>query len=311
MPAPADTYEDDARRCREILREGSKSFHAASLFLPSRVRGPASVLYAFCRVADDAVDLVAPSEAPAAIERLRLRLDGIFGGSPADDPIDRALSVVVDRFSMPRTPLDALLEGFVWDVEGRRYADMTALHGYCARVAAAVGVMMTVLMGRRAPGVLARACDLGVAMQLTNICRDVGEDARNGRVYLPLDWLFEEDLDADGLVARPQHTPALGRVVERVLVEADRLYARSDRGVPMLPRDCRAAIRAARLLYSSIGTEVRRRGGDSVSARAVVPRRRKARLLTRSFAAPLSASAVPAADEAPALPAVRFLLEGW
>ncbi len=311
MPAPADTYDDDARRCREILREGSKSFHAASLFLPSRVRGPASVLYAFCRVADDAVDLVAPSAAPAAIEGLRRRLDGIFGGAPADDPIDRALSVVVDRFSMPRTPLDALLEGFVWDVEGRRYADMTALHGYCARVAAAVGVMMTVLMGRRAPGVLARACDLGVAMQLTNICRDVGEDARNGRVYLPLDWLFEEGLDADGLVSRPRYTPALGRVVERVLAEADRLYARSDRGVPMLPRDCRAAIRAARLLYSSIGTEVRRRGGDSVSARAVVPGRRKARLLARSFAAPLSASAVPAVDEAPALPAVRFLLEGW
>ncbi len=311
MPAPADTYEDDARRCREILREGSRSFYAASLFLPSRVRGPASVLYAFCRVADDAVDLVAPSEAPAAIERLRRRLDGIFGGAPADDVIDRALSVVVARFSMPRTPLDALLDGFVWDAEGRRYADMTALHGYCARVAAAVGVMMTVLMGRRAPGVLARACDLGVAMQLTNICRDVGEDARNGRVYLPLDWLSEEGLDADGLIARPQYTRALGRVVERVLVEADRLYARSDAGVPMLPRDCRAAIRAARLLYSSIGTEVRRRGGDSVGARAVVPGRRKVRLLARSFAAPLSASAVPAADEAPALPAVRFLLEGW
>lgn len=311
MPSPADRYEADARRCREILRAGSKSFHAASLFLPSRVRGPASVLYAFCRVADDAVDLVAPSEAPAAIAGLHRRLDTIFDGDPAEHPIDRALSVVVRRFAMPRAPLDALLDGFAWDVEGRRYPTMDALHGYCARVASAVGVMMTVLMGRRAPGVLARACDLGVAMQLTNICRDVGEDARNGRVYLPIDWLAAEGLDADALVARPVFTPALGRVVERVLVEADRLYARADLGVPMLPRDCRVAIRAARLLYSAIGDEVRARGHDSVSQRAVVPTAKKLRLLAESFAAPLTGSRAPQPGDPDALPAVGFLLEGW
>lgn len=311
MPVPSDRYAEDARRCREILAEGSKSFHAASMFLPSRVRGPASVLYAFCRVADDAVDLAPPGGAHDAIGVLHRRLDGIFGASPADDPIDRALSVVVERFAMPRTPLDALLDGFAWDVEGRRYATMNELHGYCARVAAAVGVMMTVLMGRRAPGVLARACDLGVAMQLTNICRDVGEDARNGRVYLPTEWLAEEGLDADALVSHPRHTPALGRVVERVLVEADRVYARSDAGVAMLPRDCRAAIRAARLLYSAIGTEVRRRGGDSVSGRAVVSTAEKARLLGRALGAPLGRSREPAPDEPPPLLAVRFLVEGW
>lgn len=304
-----DRYEEDVRRCREILRAGSKSFYVASLFLPGRVRGPASVLYAFCRVADDAVDLVSPKHAPEAIARMRERLGRLYEGDPNDNPVDRALAVVVRRFSLPRALPEAMLDGFGWDVEGRRYATMEALHEYCARVAATVGVMMTVLMGERAPGVLARACDLGVAMQLTNICRDVGEDARNGRVYLPTDWLEEAGVDAEALLRAPRYSAELGAVIERTLQEADRLYARSDAGVAMLPRDCRMAIRAARLLYSNIGEELRRRGGDPVAGRAVVPGGRKLGLLARSYGAWFTASRAPRADEAPALAAVQFLVD--
>lgn len=309
MQSLPDPHDDDVRRCREILRAGSKSFHAASLFLPRRVRGPASVLYAFCRVADDAVDLASPEHAPAAIARMRERLGRVYADEGLDGPVDRALSVVVRRFSLPRAIPEAMLDGFTWDVEGRRYADMEALHGYCARVAATVGVMMTLLMGRRAPGVLARACDLGVAMQLTNICRDVGEDARDGRVYLPTDWLTEAGVDVGALLRAPAFSAPLGAVVERTLREADRLYARAEAGVAMLPRDCRVAIRAAGLLYSDIGRELRRRGGDPVAVRAVVPGGRKLRLLARSFGACFTPDAAPRAGDAPALPAVRFLLD--
>ena len=309
MLALPDRYEDDVRRCREILRAGSKSFFAASLFLPSRVRGPASVLYAFCRVADDAVDLVSPKHAPEAIARMRERLGKLYAGDPNDNPVDRALAVVVKRFALPRAIPEAMLDGFVWDVEGRRYADLESLQGYCARVAATVGAMMTVLMGERAPGVLARACDLGVAMQLTNICRDVGEDARNGRVYLPTDWLAEAGVDVEAFLRTPTFSAPLGAVIERTLQEADRLYARSDAGVAMLPRDCRMAIRAARLLYSNIGEEVRRRGGDSVTARAVVPGGRKLGLLARAYGAWFSASRGPQAGDPAALPAVQFLVD--
>ena len=309
MLALPDRYDEDVRRCREILRAGSRSFYAASLFLPRRVRGPASVLYAFCRVADDAVDLVSPAHAPEAVARMRERLAAVYEGEPHDSPVDRALAVVVERFGLPRAIPEAMLDGFVWDVEGRRYADLDALQGYCARVAATVGAMMTVLMGRREPGVLARACDLGVAMQLTNICRDVGEDARNGRVYLPTDWLAEAGVDVEAFLRAPAFSAPLGQVIERALAEADRLYARSDAGVAMLPRDCRMAIRAARLLYSNIGAEVRRRGGDSVASRAVVPGGRKLGLLARSYGAWFTASRAPEAGDPPALPAVRFLVE--
>ena len=114
-------------------------------------------------------------------------------------------------------------------------------------------------------------------MQLTNIARDVGEDARLGRLYLPRQWLAEEGIDADTWLARPQFTPALGRVIERMLTHADELYDRSAVGITALPVGCRPAMHAARLLYREIGHEVRRRGLDSVNGRAVVSWSRKAR----------------------------------
>jgi len=309
MRAAAESYRDDVAACREILRVGSRSFHAASLLLPERVREPASIVYAFCRVSDDAVDLVSPRESPAAVERLRGRLARVYEARPDNHPVDRALTVVVERHGLPRAVPEALLDGFAWDVEGRRYESREALYDYCARVAGTVGAMMTVLMGRRAAGTVARACDLGVAMQLTNICRDVGEDARNGRVYLPLDMLDAVGLDPEALVRAPQASPALAAVVEYLLRDADRLYARADAGIAMLPRDCRVAIGAARWLYAGIGDEVRRAGHDDVTRRAVLPGWRKALAMLRASLGVFSLSRVPQADDAPALDATRFLVE--
>ncbi len=224
----------DLAACRLLLRQGSKSFFAASLLLPRHVREPATALYAFCRVADDAVDL--SDDPAAAIDGLRLRLDAIYAGRPQDDPVDRALAAVAAHFALPRAHLDALLEGFLWDAEGRRYEDLAAVRAYGARVAGTVGVMMTLLMGERSPAALARACDLGIAMQLTNIARDVGEDARNGRLYLPADWLREAGVDPDGWLADPRPAPGVALVVERLLEEAARLYVRSATASPCCPR---------------------------------------------------------------------------
>jgi 15-cis-phytoene synthase len=282
---PADLVVEraDLEACRARLRAGSKSFSAAASILPRRVREPATVLYAFCRVADDEVDLD-PSAGAATIDRLRARLDRVYAGHPDDDAVDRALSVVVARERVPRALLDALLEGMAWDAEGRRYETLEDLYAYAARVAGAVGAMMTVLMGRREPDVIARACDLGVAMQLTNIARDVGEDARNGRLYLPLVWLREAGIDPARWLLGPVHDRALGSVVERLLDAAELLYHRADAGVAWLPADCRAAIRAARLIYADIGRAVRAAGFDAVTRRAVVTTPRKVWLLAQAFA---------------------------
>lgn len=296
----------DAAACRALMRGGSKSFFAASLLLPSRVRGPARALYAFCRVADDLVDLGdSPGE---AMRQLHERLDAVYAGRPQPFECDRALAAVVHRFGIPRALLDALLDGFLWDACGRLYDSIEELQAYGARVAGTVGAMMTLVMGTRCEHALARACDLGVAMQLTNIARDVGEDARNGRLYLPRQWLREAGIDPQAWLASPRFDAALAAVVQRLLDVADALYRSAEHGIAALPRDCRPAIHAARLVYAEIGRELERRGLDSVSQRAVVSRQRKLALIARAT----GAAVLPPGRgrlRQPALPEVQFLVD--
>jgi phytoene synthase len=294
----------DMAMCRELLRHGSKTFYAASFLLPRHLRGPATALYAFCRLADDAVDCERAKR--SSVDRLRQRLHLAYSGHPWSHPADRAFSDTVHRFDIPRAIPEALLDGLSWDMEGRRYETIEALTDYAARVAGTVGAMMALLMGVRDQSLLARACDLGVAMQLTNIARDVGEDARTGRIYLPISWIREAGIDPDAWLAEPHYSPALGSVVERLLQRADELYVRADCGIAGLPTRCRPGIRAARLLYAEIGHTLRRSGHDSVSARAVVPSRRKLALLCRVASPPRRALAKL---NEPALPATKFLVD--
>lgn len=286
-----------------MLRGGSRTFFAASLLLPRRVHQPATAVYAFCRLADDAVD---DGGGAAALAQMRDRLDRVYQGRPLPIAADRALAEVVARHRIPRTLLDALLEGFEWDAAGRRYEDLAELHAYAARVAGTVGAVMALLMGGRTPEVVARACDLGVAMQLSNIARDVGEDARAGRLYLPLSWLRDAGIDPDSWLAQPVFSPALASVVQRLLDCAETLYARADAGIARLPLACRPGIGAARRLYAEIGWEVARNGFESVTRRARVPPSRKVGLLARSLAVAIFPG--PAAS-APPLDAVRHLVE--
>ncbi len=261
MIAPADM-----EYCREAIRHGSLSFHAASKLLPARVRDPALALYAFCRLADDEVDL--KKDKVGSVLRLRDRLDLVYEGRPRNAPTDRAFAAIVDAFEMPRALPDALLEGLAWDAEGRRYQTLSEVRDYSARVASAVGAMMCVLMRVRDADALARACDLGVAMQLTNIARDVGEDALEGRIYLPLDWLEEAGLDVDAFLAAPRSTKALRSMVKSLVMDANRLYYRSEAGVCALPAACRPGIFGARFIYAGIGVQLREMEYDSISTRA-------------------------------------------
>ena len=271
----------DTKECEELMRGGSKSFFAASRVLPSRVRTPSIALYAFCRLMDDIVDDGPDDENVIAI--LQERINCIYQGVPHDIPADRALAKVVKPCAIPQPLLEALLEGFLWDKQGREYETLEDVYDYAARVAGTVGAMMALIMGVRSHQALARACELGLAMQLTNIARDVGEDARNGRLYLPRQWLREEGIAPEEWLKNPEFTPALGRVIARLLKSADELYARSQNGIAYLPRDCRCAIMAARKVYAEIGRVVERQGYDSVNSRAVVSGGRKKRLIILSL----------------------------
>ncbi len=298
------SYHSDIAACREMLRVGSHSFFAASLILPRNVREPASALYAFCRLADDAVD--DGDDHHRAIAELHERLDRIYDGQPMACPADRALARVVRDFRIPYVLPAALIEGFEWDVAGRNYESMSQVYDYAARVAGTVGAMMTILMGGRAPDVLARACDLGVAMQLTNISRDVGEDARNGRLYLPRDLLREQGIDPEAFLRQPVHSPGLANVIQQMLDAADVLYRRSAGGIAQLPMACRPGINAARWIYSDIGRKLESLELDSVTHRAVVSRSRKMMRLARSLASTVRPRA---RDYAPPLKEVEFLVD--
>ena len=300
----ARQYAADLADCRDRLRVGSRSFHAAAFLLPKGFCEPASALYAFCRIADDAIDNDPDPE--RALSELHGRLDAVYRDAPHDDPADRALARVVREFALPKELFEALFEGFAWDADGRRYETLDDLLDYAARVAGTVGAMMAMLMGVRDPDRLARACDLGAAMQLSNIARDVGEDARAGRVYLPLAWLEEANLCADDLIAAPAPSAALSQVTQRLLLEAETLYRRADSGIAHLPWRCRPAIYAARSLYAEIGREVERQACDSVSRRAVVAPWRKVGVLARLR----DLAALPARSlREPALASTAFLVQ--
>lgn len=299
----ASSAAEDLRVCKALLAAGSKSFSTASWLLPRRMRDDAAAFYAFCRVADDLVD--DGDDAAAAVAELEIRLDKIFAECPADDPVDRALTRVVARNCIPKAPFAALLDGFAWDASERRYHTLDDVLAYAARVASAVGVVMTYLMGVRDRDTLARACDLGAAMQLTNIARDVGEDAGRQRVYLPETWLEETGVDVAAWLDEPNFRPEIAATIERLLSEADRLYARSAAGIPNLPADCRPAIRAAGLIYGDIGRVIRKRGCDSVSGRARVGTTRKLWLLARAY---LDRTDSPEGLATAPLPQVEFLL---
>ena len=312
----------DIQACHARLRGGSRTFFAASHLLPRRVRDPAAALYAFCRVADDAVDQ--PGGSSQTLAELRARLASIYAGQPAAAPEDRAFASVVHHFGIPRALPEALLEGFEWDIGNRGYAGIEDLQAYAARVAGTVGAMMAIIMGVRERTLIARACELGMAMQLTNIARDVGEDARAGRLYLPRDWLREVGIMPQDWLRSPTHSVALGRVIQQLLQVADGLYAQAESGIARLPLTCRVGIRSASLIYAEIGRTIEHCKLDAVSRRAVVSARRKAVLLwqagnrqlvgkppaltgtpaaARFLVDAVASSAAPAADVPLALPA--------
>jgi len=278
---------DDLAACRTLIRHGSHSFFLSSLLLPRRVAVPATALYAFCRVADDLIDGAEAGEeggGAEAVAELRDRLEAVYAGQPGAAPEDRALAEVVTRFDIPRAMPAALLEGLAWDASGREYATLTELYDYAARVAGCVGAMMTLVMGTSDVRAVARACDLGVAMQLTNIARDVGEDARMGRLYLPRSWFADAGLDAADWLADPRDDVRIRAMTRRLLDYAAILYRRGETGLSLLPLACRPGIRAARLIYADIGREIAKAGYRTLDRRAVVPKARKVALLGKALA---------------------------
>ena len=283
---------------------GSQSFAAASALFDARTRAGAHLLYAWCRHCDDVVDgqalghgredLTADERRARVAELERLTRSALAGG-PQDHPAFQGLQLVARDFGVAeRWPLEHLA-GFAMDVEPRVYPDLDAVMLYCWRVAGVVGVMMAAVMGV-APGdtaVLRRAQDLGLAFQLTNIARDVREDAENGRVYLPADRLRAQGVEPTpaAVLADPVAAAAVAR---ELVAAAEPFYDSARAGLSALPWRSAWAIAAARGVYREIGRKVVRAGDRALERRASTSGAEKAWLLAGGLAAAIASRGRPA-----------------
>jgi 15-cis-phytoene synthase len=251
--------------CRAVLERHSKSFALATRFLSREEGDDIAALYAWCRRADDAID-VPGVEAPAvALARLERELDRLYAGEEQREPVLSAFQRVVQKKRIPEEYPRALLRGLAMDVAKVRYSTLEELLHYCFNVAGTVGLMSCHVFGLTDARALQRAAHLGIAMQLTNVSRDVLEDSRNGRVYLP--ELF--------LAKRRAGSRAIRGALAKLLNVAEQYYRSADQGIRALPWRAALAVRAARLVYSAIGRRIRANGYDVLRGRTVVTRVRK------------------------------------
>lgn len=259
-----------------IIEQGSKSFAAASKLFDRATREKAFMLYAWCRYCDDRIDgqdlgfgqrSPEPAQQLAILQALTEQTESAMAGEPQTDPVFAAFQRVYQSCGIERRyPLE-LLEGFAMDVRRREYLTLEDTLLYSYHVAGVVGAMMAAIMGVEDQPTLDRAVDLGIAFQLTNISRDVMEDAADGRIYLPRSWLADAGAPTDP-EAFPGEEALLFAVVDRLLGEADRYYESAVYGIAELPFRCAWAIAAARAVYAAIGAQVRRRGANAWESRA-------------------------------------------
>jgi 15-cis-phytoene synthase len=279
---------------RQVLAHKSKSFALAARLLPPDIASNVVVLYAYCRRADDAVDLAPPAEQAARLAELRAELDLVYGQKEFSHPGLAAFAEVVRECEIPRAYVEDLLSGMQMDVEGASYQTLADLALYAYRVAGVVGLMMCHVMGVRDPRALEHAAHLGIGMQLTNIARDVLEDWQRGRLYLPDGLLAKHGaaelrshlpaaVDAERAVFPAQYVCGAAAATADLLDHADSYYRSGDAGMPDLSLRCGLAVRTARLVYAAIGDRVRSQSCNPLAGRAIVPGSEKLKLAGRAM----------------------------
>ena len=273
---------------RSMLARGSKSFALAARVLPPSCRDDVAVLYAYCRRADDLIDDATPAEQPALIDGLSAELASVYAREPQTDPVLAEFQRVVLHYAIPEAYPRTLLDGFRSDVGVVRIGTVSELLLYAHRVAGVVGLMSCRVFGVDDARALEHANHLGIAMQLTNVCRDVAEDWGKARVYLPSELLGS----AAGAPLEPRSAARVELALRRLLELADRYYASGDRGLPALPFRVAIAVRAARLVYAAIGARIAAQGYDVHAGRAVVPGFRKLLLVACAVVTELASRAV-------------------
>ena len=253
---------------RAVLARHARSFRLASIFLPARVRDDAAVVYAFCRLVDDIAD---EGDDPVAARVELLALVAELRREQPARPLVALFLATADRLGMEVTAAVELVEGALSDLDPVLIPDEAALRRYCYLVAGTVGLLMCGVLGVTDPQARSHAVALGVGMQLTNICRDVAEDARRGRVYLPATLLGAAGLSSVQVLAGTADRQRISGVVRGLLGLADEQYGHAFAGMVYIPVRTRAAILVAAHLYRGIGLRLLRvHQGDPLHGRTIM-----------------------------------------
>jgi phytoene synthase len=253
---------------RAVLAAHARTFHLAGMFLPPGSLDDAAIIYALCRLVDDTIDeAAAPAEGAAGLAVIEAELRG----EAAPRPLIAATLAVAERRGIAIAVILELCAGVRSDASEVRIADDAALIRYCYQVAGTVGLMMCGVMGVAEAVALPFALDLGIAMQITNICRDVAEDAGRGRIYVPASRLQAGGVAPESLLDGSVDRAALAPIIDDLLGLAERYYTSAEQGMRWIPGRSRLAILVASRVYRAIGRRLGRRGSDPMRGRTVVP----------------------------------------
>ncbi|HZP91783.1 MAG TPA: presqualene diphosphate synthase HpnD [Burkholderiales bacterium] len=252
--------------CQERAAKSGSSFYYSFLFLPPEQRRAITALYAFCREVDDVVDECSdPALARTKLAWWRTEIATAFSGEP-QHPVTRALAPVVRRYALPEQRFHEIIDGMAMDLSQNRYRDFDALRAYCHRVAGVVGLMAAQIFGYRDPATQRYAEELGIAFQLTNIVRDVGEDARRDRIYLP-----EEDLARFGVTASDllqlRETDAMRRLLAFEIRRAREYYERAMARLPKVDRRSQRPGLVMAAIYRAVLDEIEASGCSVLNSR--------------------------------------------
>lgn len=264
------------RYCRQIAKHHAKTFYLATMFLPKPRQNPIFAMYALLRTVDDLVDLAEDKltngqltrhEINESIGNWKTRLKECYGGKHHDDPILLAWQDTLTRHPIPvELPLD-LIDGVAMDIDFVPFETFDELYVYCYKVASVVGLMTAEIFGYSDKKALQHAIDLGIAMQLTNILRDVGEDVDRGRIYLPLEDLGRFGYSTEEFMQK-QMNGNFVNLMKFQIERARRYYASSDLGIPMLEKSSRFAVMISSRNYSDILKTIENNGYDVFTSRA-------------------------------------------
>ncbi|MEI8350171.1 MAG: phytoene/squalene synthase family protein [Candidatus Omnitrophota bacterium] len=257
-------------QARAITKKHAKTFYFASLFLSKKKQSAAYAVYAICRISDESVDNTRQSGQDTALTRIKENIAAAYASNPLQDDLLKAFRKTVKTYRIPKHYFDELIEGMDMDTRVSRYETFQELYRYCYKVAGVVGLIMLKIFGYQNPQAEAYAVDLGVAMQLTNIIRDIAEDFEKGRIYLPAHDLRQfgvsEKMITQGIVD-DKFIALLKYQIER----ARHYYKTASKGIPLISdRNCRFVTLAMQELYSGILAAVERNNYDVFSQRAQV-----------------------------------------